>query len=213
MEFNMINFDKRVIVCDDFFPDPHGIRDIALESQYEDYNINNNYPGINSKNPFWDNNLQAILSSITGSGVYPTPNSSCGHFRSTKKNDTSKQVIHFDPKPEQKWAGVVYLSLPKDYQDIDCGTKMYRHKKSNMSVAPFDYKQSSIIGVRTQEDMVKFFETDGVNDSLWDVEMNVPFKFNRLVLFRPWMWHGIAGQFGNSIETSRLTQLIFLNEY
>jgi hypothetical protein len=32
-------------------------------------------------------------------------------------------------------------------------------------------------------------------------------------LFRPWQWHGITGQFGSSIENSRLTQLIFLNKY
>jgi len=209
----MIQFDKRVIIVDDFYHEPLQIREIALDTEYEQDGTIKNYPGKNSKIPFWDNHIQAILSSITGDAVYPTPTSSCGHFRWTKATDISKQIIHFDPKPAQMWAGVVYLSLPQHYEGIDSGTTMYRHKKSGMEVAPVDHKDAAKLGVRTQEDMVKFFESDGVDVTKWDPVLEVPIKFNRLVLFRPWMWHGITGHFGTDISNSRLTQLFFLNKY
>ena len=73
--------------------------------------------------------------------------------------------------------------------------------------------EAARLGVKTHEDMVKFFETEGLDRSLWEVEMSVPIKFNRLVLFRPWMWHGIVDHFGTDITNCRLTQLIFLNSY
>lgn len=208
----MYNFDKRIIVIDDFYPDPLEIREIAINADYEADGYRN-YPGNNSLNPFWNNNLQAMLSSITGDAVWPTPTSSCGSFRFTRATDKSKQIIHFDPKPEQVWAGVVYLSLPQHYEGIDAGTTIYKHKKSGMTVAPIDHNDASRIGVRTHEEMVRFFENDGVNIDLWEPELKVPIKFNRLVLFRSWMWHGITGQFGTDIYNSRLTQLIFLNKY
>jgi len=58
--------------------------------------------------------------------------------------------------------------------------------------------------------MKTFFETEGLDESLWQTELNVEIKFNRLVLFRPWLWHGISKHFGTDLTNSRLTQLIFL---
>lgn len=208
-----VMFDKRVIIVDDFYPQPLDIREMALDADYESMDNARNYPGVNTTQSFWNSQLQAMLSSITGDAVYATPTSSCGHFRSTCAHDTSKQIIHFDPKLDQVWAGVIYLSLPQHYEGHDAGTRMYRHKRSGMTVAPIDHVQASAMGVRTQQDMVTFFETEGMDESLWQVELEVPIRFNRLVLFRPWMWHGIAGHFGDTIINSRLTQLIFLNSY
>jgi hypothetical protein len=35
-------------------------------------------------------------------------------------------------------------------------------------------------------------------------------RFNRLVLFRPLLWHSAGDGFGRSIEDGRLAQLLFL---
>jgi hypothetical protein len=149
---------------------------------------------------------------IIGREVSPTLGTSCGNFRYTGQNHKSKQIIHFDPpkQSDQRWAGVIYLSLPEHYEGNDCGTKIYSHKQSGMQVAPFNHIESQKIGVRTFDDMQYFFETQGIDESKWNVELNVLFKYNRLILFRPWLWHGIAGHFGDNILNSRLTQLLFL---
>ena len=36
----------------------------------------------------------------------------------------------------------------------------------------------------------------------------VPMRFNRLVLLRPWMWHGSGETFGTGMEDSRLVYLL-----
>ena len=205
-----MQFDKKIIIVDDFYPDPDQIRNIALESDYEKSGLRN-YPGCNTQRPYWNSEINDLFAKATGESVSPKATSSCGHFRYTREHDTSTQIIHFDPKPSQKWAGVVYLSLPEHYQGHDSGTKIYSHRASGMSVAPKDHIEAQRIGVTTVEDMRRFFETDGVDESLWQVEMNVPMKYNRLVLFRPWMWHGIANHFGDNINNCRLTHLVFLD--
>lgn len=211
-----MHFDKTILVVDDFFPDPMAVRDRALSAEYENTPDTQNYPGKNTTASHWNSELDYLIKQTVKENVRPQPTSSCGHFRYTGKHDVSKQLIHFDPKPTQCWAGVIYLSLPEHYTvdgtALDAGTKIYSHKRTGMATAPKDHVESSVIGVHTVEDMKNFFETEGLDQSLWQVELNVPFKFNRLVLFRPWLWHGIAGHFGTDITNSRLTQLIFLTK-
>ena len=50
----MYQFDKRVIIVDDFYNEPLQIREIALDTEYEQDGNIKNYPGKNSKMPFWD---------------------------------------------------------------------------------------------------------------------------------------------------------------
>jgi len=205
-------FDKKIIIVDDFYPDVDKIRNQALEAEYEPEGLSKNYPGCNSNNTFWNDELKTLLSKVIGREVSPTLGTSCGNFRYTSQNHQAKQIIHFDPpkQSDQRWAGVIYLSLPKHYEGYDSGTKIYSHKQTGMQVAPFNHIESQKIGVRTFEDMQYFFETQGIDESKWNVELNVPFKYNRLFLFRPWFWHGIAGHFGDNKINSRLTQLLFL---
>lgn len=209
--------DKKVIIYDDFYDNPLEIRNIALNSHYEsDSDIIKNYPGLNTYEPFWTQELQAKISSILGEGIYPTPTSSCGQFRYTRAKDKSKQIIHFDPKPGQVWAGLIYLSLPEHYtcngRVLNSGTKIYSHKATGMDRAPINLEESKVIGVNSYQDMINFFETEGIDESKWNVELNIPIKFNRAVFFRCWLWHGMGQHFGTDIFNSRLTHLIFLNK-
>ena len=62
-----------------------------------------------------------------------------------------------------------------------------------------DYGATSILDL---------LEKDGNDPSKWEHLMMVPMRFNRLVIYRPWMWHAPAEPFGNSIENGRLMQLM-----
>jgi hypothetical protein len=205
-----MDFERRVIVVDDFYPDPHYVRVSALNAEYESKS-SGNYPGCNSIQKFWDPSITQRLCKITGENIQPAPDSFCGQFRFIRKEDTPIQVVHFDPSPDQIWAGVIYLSLPEHYSGIQAGTTMYSHKASGTSVAPKDHIEAQRIGVNTFEDMKVFFETQGIDKSLWTPELSVNIKFNRLVLFRPWMWHAMDEHFGTDITNSRLTHLLFLS--
>ena len=39
--------------------------------------------------------------------------------------------------------------------------------------------------------------------------MQVPMRFNRLVLLRPWLWHTAGPAFGDRPENARLVYLMF----
>ena len=38
----------------------------------------------------------------------------------------------------------------------------------------------------------------------------IPYKYNRLVLFRPWMFHSPGVNFGDTLESCRKVQTLFL---
>jgi hypothetical protein len=47
--------------------------------------------------------------------------------------------------------------------------------------------------------------------SKWELVRSVPLKFNRLVLFRPWLWHNAGAGFGDHLENGRLIYLLSYN--
>ena len=50
---------------------------------------------------------------------------------------------------------------------------------------------------------------DGLRKSAWEKTFEVPMRFNRLVLLRPWFWHTASPGFGNSVENGRLIHTLF----
>ena len=57
-------------------------------------------------------------------------------------------------------------------------------------------------------DIATLLAQDGPDLGKWDQLMTVPLRFNRLILYRPWMWHSAAPGFGESAETGRLIQVL-----
>ena len=64
--------------------------------------------------------------------------------------------------------------------------------------------------MNTKEKIKNLLEIEGVDDSYWKKTFSVPYKYNRLVLFRPWLFHSPGQAFGDSIESSRIVQTLFL---
>jgi hypothetical protein len=46
----------------------------------------------------------------------------------------------------------------------------------------------------------------------WELTRHVEMKFNRLVLFRPWLWHLADDGFGDSVANGRLIYLMSYND-
>ena len=49
---------------------------------------------------------------------------------------------------------------------------------------------------------------DGNDPDKWDHIMTLPMRFNRLIMYRPWLWHSAGEPFGDCLETGRLIQLV-----
>ena len=205
-------FWQQYIIIDDFYPDPIAVRDMALTLPLEENN-HGNYAGKMSQIPWFSDGHRAVFSRITGEALERSEGL-CGYFRFTKANEKCAQYIHFDPKPGQVWAGLVYLSDQKDIDAYEtqyrCGTAFWRHNRTGLEKIPLSEPELADYGWNSTADLKKFLDTEGLDESLWTQTFYVPAKFNRLVLFRPWMFHSPGFAFGDTLQNCRLVQLFFL---
>ena len=57
----------------------------------------------------------------------------------------------------------------------------------------------------------KDVHTEGKDESRWIETDNVGFKYNRLVMFNPFLWHSNGDWFGDTYDNCRLVQLFFFH--
>lgn len=200
--------NKNIIVVDDFYPNPNAIRKHALSVEYQSKDSKNNWPGRDSLDAYIDPETVIIISDIVGTTLTTHDSNKCSYYRITGENQKGTQHIHFDPNPGLIWAGVVYLTPT---EKINSGTKFWRHKKYGWEKSP-TLEEGEKHGISDHSSMLNFFETDGIDESKWEEILNIPFKYNRLVLFRPWLFHSGGIPFGQSDEDSRLVQLFFFHK-
>jgi hypothetical protein len=72
-------------------------------------------------------------------------------------------------------------------------------------------KESVKYGIKSHDDMLNFFNIEGKDMSKWIETDNIGFKYNRLVMFNPFLWHSNGDWFGNSYDDCRLVQLFFFH--
>lgn len=202
----MIN---RYIIVDDFYNDPDTVAKVALNSLSEADSPSGNFAGLMTSTSFLAEQHRDIFQKLT---LEPNLNSSTnanGRIRFTRANDPFKFHIHYDVDMKTKWAGVVYLS--KDHPKTD-GTNFWRHLKTGLEIAPNTVEGFAKYGWRNFHDLKAFLETEGLDESLWEKTFTVPYKYNRLVLFRPWLLHSPGPAFGDTLETCRKVQTLFLGD-
>lgn len=203
---------KEVIIFDDFYSNPYEVRETALKAEYTN---TGNYPGKNSANQYYDEKMLDFFCYLAGEKIKPSENTNVGCFRTQVAGESGKQLIHVDlPSLDTTWSAVCYLSLPKDYTKedgsfLDCGTNFWKHKKTGMEKLPRDINYLESIGLYTPNHLFNFMNEEGIDESLWIKTFTVPFKFNRLVMFRSNLWHSQAELFGDNIENGRLIQTFF----
>lgn len=197
---------NRYYVVDDFFNNPEQLVEAAIESVDEQASVEN-YAGATSSQAFLGEPQRDYFQQLT---LEPSINSSTnlnGRVRFTKAQDSFKQYIHFDGFAKTKWAGVIYLS--KDHPTVD-GTSFWKHLRTGLEEVPRTLEELSKHGWNSKEGLKDLLETDGVDESLWEKTLTVPYRYNRLVLFRPWMFHAPGPAFGDTLNTSRKVLTLFL---
>ena len=100
---------RNLIVVDDFLHNPDGIREYALEQQFERLG-GKNWPGRDSKECHGQKEMTQACSNVVGEQLVCKPENKCSYFRVTKEGQYGSQHIHFDPNPGLVWAGVLYLT-------------------------------------------------------------------------------------------------------
>ena len=199
-------FRKNLIVVDNFYSNPDAVRNFALNTEYEELG-GRNWPGRDSLYEHGKEELTQMCSQIVGQKLTTKSCNKCSYFRLTKEQEYGRQDIHFDPNPGLVWAGLIYLTPTLHPTG---GTKFWKHKQTGWEFAPTQ-QEAAQYGVHSHEDMVKFFNTEGKDRTKWIETDNVAFKFNRLVLFNPFLFHSNGDWFGTKNENARLVQLLFFH--
>ncbi len=193
-----------LLIIDDFISDPMAARNAALALNYDPNQKNGNYPGHISTQPLQIQGLDERVSNIIKAPVKAAPNTSHGHCRITLKGDKGRSGVHIDPA---FYSGILYLSLPEHCKG---GTEFFSHKRTGLERVPIDplgIAKSGYDNINTLiEDVVN---KDTNHPAKWSKVMTIPMRFNRLILFSPWLFHNSGAAFGTNAENGRLVNLMF----
>jgi len=196
---------QKLIIVDDFYDDPLEVRKRALQLEFPEHGGRATYAGRNSRLYLLNPQMLEMFSRLVGQPLVPARNSPTGHFRISLASDAASQDIHTDPARD--WAGILYMNLPEQCRG---GTTFFRHKALGIDEIPGDPEAIRRLGFKDREDMrLSLVERDGKDRGKWEATMTVPMRFNRLILFRPWMWHSFTENFGDSMDSGRLIQVFF----
>jgi len=193
-----------LIIVDDFLADPHAARRAALALDYDPNFKEGNYPGHISTQPLPIQGLENTIARIIGTSVRPSPGTSHGHCRLTLKGDKGRSGVHIDPA---FYSGILYLSLN---QDCRGGTDFFRHRRSGLECVPDDPAMLAATGYADPNVLIEdVVNKDTTSPGKWERTMQVPMRFNRLILFKPWQFHNSGAAFGTTAENGRLVHLMF----
>ncbi|GJM11816.1 MAG: hypothetical protein DHS20C12_02190 [Pseudohongiella sp.] len=198
---------NRYIVVDDFYNNPDELVRVALSTLNVDESPDGGYAGVMTKESYLGEQHRDIFQKLTLEPSINTSTNANGRLRFSRENDPYNFHIHYDVEKQTKWAGVVYLS--KDHPPAE-GTNFWRHKRTGLEQAPNTVEGFAKYGWKNFHDLRAFLETEGIDESLWEKTFTIPYKYNRLVLFRPWLLHSPGPAFGDTLENSRIVQTIFL---
>ena len=193
-----------LMIIDDFLTDPHAFRRRALALDYDPKFKNGNYPGLLSTQPLPIGGLDAAVSARIGAGVQTAQGTTHQHCRLTLKGDKGISGVHVDPC---FYSGILYLSLPEHCRG---GTDFYRHKPTGLDRIPQTPLELAASGYDDINVLIEqVVNGDTLKPARWERTMTVPMRFNRLILFSPWLFHNSAAGFGDRAENGRLVHLMF----
>ncbi len=191
-----------LLVVDDFYANPLEARKTALGANYPEVTGVRTFPGRNSDKSCPLPDLDRVASKLVNqpiAGDLANPNSYHCHFRITLEGEEGRYNVHADPS-HLAVVGICYLTLPEHCQG---GTSFYRHRKTGTDRTP----KPDQLKAAGYDSIAQLLQQDGPDTSCWEHLMTVPMRFNRLVLYRPFLWHSAGAAFGDSLENGRLIQL------
>jgi len=194
---------KRFIrIVDNFYPDPHVIRDCAVAMSYSHpenitgWRTRGYQPrGIKERIerafsvriPYWEEDLEA---SEQCCGVFFTSYDSGNH--------AERVGIHFD-EPQQWVMFLVYLTPDAPY---DAGTSLWHHRRTGLAKKP-DKRDADRLGIPLDK-LFAILERDSRTPSRWREIDRVGNVFNRAVMFPGGCLHSATRHFGSSFEDGRI---------
>lgn len=189
------NKKPTVWVVDNFYDDPHAVRDFALKQEYVEGGFGRGFIGSRTEKQFLWPGLKKSFEEIIGQKITKWEEHDMnGRFQYCWSGQPL--VYHCD---SQKFGGMLYLSPDAPYQ---CGTSLFAHKQTrarNYYEDGWDVAWKDIPGDP---------HLDGTPFEPVDVMGNV---YNRLIIFDASSIHSASEYFGTVKENCRLWQMFFFD--
>ena len=178
---------KTIWVVDNFYSDPHAVREFALEQEFaEDVNY---FKGSRSLQQFFVPGTKEAFERIMGIKIREwESHGMCGRFQYCLAQDSL--VYHNDG---QTWAAMVYLNPDAPYCT---GTSLYASKNGARRTTDKNFTDEVYRGGFYDE--TKFDLVDSIGN-----------VFNRLFIFDAQNIHAASKYFGTTKEDSRLFHIFF----
>lgn len=193
-----------LIIVDDFLENADELRRAALRLTYPPQE--GAFPGRNSLERIEIGGLARKVSDLVREPLKAiSPPQSHAKCRISLAKDEGRAKVHIDRGAH--WSGILYLSRPDDCHG---GTEFFRHRRTGTDHAPINETELAATGYSSYQEVHReIIEKDSNDDAKWELIMQVPMRFNRLILLRPWLWHTAGPAFGDSMENGRLVYLMF----
>ena len=183
------NLSKKAIIVDNFYGDPHAVREYALKQEYF---YDTGYIGRRTRTQHFFQGVKEAFESLIGEKI--TNWESYGMNGRFQHNIAGEKIVyHCD---NQKWSAVIYLTPNAPSR---CGTSTYMHRDSKVH----HNKNPRISEVFNQKTLFDKTPYDTV-----DVFGNI---FNRLVIFDSGCIHAASEYFGSDINDCHLWQMFFFD--
>ena len=183
--------DHDVVVIDGFWSDPWELRDKALSAPFRRQLSASGFAFYELRSsPSHTRRMAELVARACGEHLLCARAESRFVFETAAdERETRKKVwIHYD-----RWqrVGVLYL-VPND--QARGGTGFYRHRATGLS----SVHQADALDIRS------LVMADSTKDECWQSIGEVDMRFNRMVIFKPQIFHQALEYFGSSVEDGRL---------
>ena len=112
--------------------------------------------------------------------------------------------MHIDPA---FYSGVLYLTHPGHCRG---GTDFFRHRATRLDRVPASVEGVRATGFADHNALIgEIVNRDTAKPARWEKSFTAPMRFNRLILFSPWLFHNSAPGFGAGLDDGRLVYLMF----
>lgn len=206
-----------VYVIDEFYSNPDEVRNIGLRMDYPS-DIATKFAGRKQNGVYRPDWLDEKISNIVGETVTSMYDDS-GYFQVALHHDKPPVDITIDPftlpviSENPYLMGALFLSQPEDTMILNrhrSGLKLWRHKKLGWERLPLTEEECNDSGISDHQSVFSQLIKEGNDHSNWIETMDVKMVYNRLVLFRPFMFYSNGdGGFGKNILNSKMVQYFY----
>ena len=178
---------NRYYIIDNFYDSPDGIAKLVLD---------------NPETKLFSEDHCNFFSQIVSERLEEALDN-CGRFTINKLDNTG---IHFDTG-NISWTGYVFLQ--KDHPKDLAGVEFWKHKETLIEEIPKTIEELKDLGYENLESFKTFIDDNILDFSKWESVFKIPYKYNRLVIFRPWLFRSTGSLISNNIiQTFYLKQKI-----